>query len=294
MDTDLTIQLFFFGLAVPVALEAYKERERKVARIVLWSVVVTFGFMGFVWPSLNEGIPKISNALSTLVVNPVTWFVLFVGMYFVTRPFWKLNVDNDNGRSIPDQLSDPYDDTFLLSEIEALKNTNVYDAEKDVRALGLRITTAQDAIAEMLPRLDSMDKRFEAIEKENVEKFSALSDGCALTNEWIVEMIGLTSLKFEGTQLLMEITPQATQSDEWDRLSNRREHFIQKIFSLRFNFDREGLHYVYFIKQTAPDEGDLGEEKLSEYRINYHYVRGALKRLQQSEQELLSEILDAK
>ncbi len=88
MDTNLTIQLFFFGLAVPVALEAYKERERNVARIVLWSVVAIFGIMGFVWPFLDDGIPVISKSLSDLVANPLTWFVLFVGVYFIARPFW--------------------------------------------------------------------------------------------------------------------------------------------------------------------------------------------------------------
>jgi hypothetical protein len=183
MDTNLTVQLFFFTLAVTVALEAYKERERKVARIVLWAVVAAFGAMGFVWPSLDKGIPKVSTALGTLVSNTLTWFVLLVAIYFILRPFWAVT-------------------KIDAGDLEAVSaNAEIEMLTKDAFAIEMersdgRMATVAEKCAERAKEADqtatATERRFEIIDAlalksgENVDKlFELVSKHISESNEEI-------------------------------------------------------------------------------------------------------------
>ncbi len=100
MDNTLTIQLFFFATAVPVALEAYKAQGR--ARIALWAVAAIFGFTGFVWPFMSDRLASLQTAVEQIASNPTAWFVLMVALFFVLRPYWK-NTERD---PVGDELSE--------------------------------------------------------------------------------------------------------------------------------------------------------------------------------------------
>lgn len=184
-------------------------------------------------------------------------------------------------------------DSTLNDEPET-KNINSHDTKKDIPALGLRITAAQNAIAEILPRLDAMDERFKSIEYKKAETIELITAQNLRDNGRILELIHLIILKLRGVQLLSSISPKEIGTSRWNSIVQSRKNFVGDVTRLRFDFDREGLYEDYFVNSAAPDEGGLNEQELREYRINYHYVGGALGRIEQSIKQFFSEETDAK
>lgn len=150
MDTTLTIQLFFFATAVPVALEAYKARG--LARIVLWAVAGIFGIAGFIWPALKDGLPAIGAKLAELATDPVAWFALLIVVFFILRPFWskptaplvvsQLNDGDgvDLGATIDARLNE-----FLATTLRAefAKHSDIHEHDVKLGELADKVKAAQ-------------------------------------------------------------------------------------------------------------------------------------------------------
>lgn len=74
---DLTIILFLVGLAgtsVATGLSLL-ERKRKLVTRILFILTVLFGVLGGGWPWFRELSPKLTEVVTGLASNPVTWFV---------------------------------------------------------------------------------------------------------------------------------------------------------------------------------------------------------------------------
>ena len=158
MENDLTIQLFFFGLAVTVALEAYKATAP--ARYVLWAGTAIFGFIGFLWTRLSEAMPTLQAAMAELAASSTTWFVLIVALYFALRPYWK-----DEVQPIISNTFAPYDDGELRNSVD-----RVNEKLEGLRGLFHR-------------EVEGIDDRYEValqkVIKHTIERFEALTTSIA-------------------------------------------------------------------------------------------------------------------
>jgi hypothetical protein len=127
-------------MAVPVALEAYKARGR--ARIVLWGVAGLFGFAGFVWPFLKDGLPTVSAKLAELATNPTTWFALAIAVFFVLRPLWTKSTAIN---STEPAHSDNAQIQELIAEVAKLQEEASSVKEVTVKIENLEITAKQQS-----------------------------------------------------------------------------------------------------------------------------------------------------
>lgn len=194
MDATLTIQLFFFTMGIPVALEAYKAQGR--ARIVLWAVTAAFGVLGFIWPALSSGWPAIQAVGSDLATDPSAWFAIAVAFFFVLRPYWSRQNAPPRGNDIS-KITAPYDDSNLrglearVSDmLDGLKKQIGSDRETDranVAALGDKIEAlgrltnqnldfARQQIASLYVALNAVYQR---------ERLAALSKELEIQSEYL-------------------------------------------------------------------------------------------------------------
>jgi len=133
MDNTLTIQLFAWGCAVTVALEAYKANKR--AAIVLWGCVGAFAAFGFIFPWLGGAYPKLTKFATELVSEPASWFSLMVGCFFVARPYWVRTALT----SAQPQVEGGYDDEPLKTVVGGLAE-RMLALVKDVEKLDAKVT----------------------------------------------------------------------------------------------------------------------------------------------------------
>ena len=181
MENDLTIQLFFFGLAVTVALEAYKAIAP--ARYVLWAGTLLFVLIAFLWVRLSEAIPRLQTAMAEVTTNPTTWFVLAVAIYFVVRPYWKGEV-----QPIISHTFAPYDDHELQNSIDGV-DQKLKDLKDEFNHEVDRIKRHDDALEKAIEhtneRCESLANSITAEAGERADLTKPFADRLDEQRDWI-------------------------------------------------------------------------------------------------------------
>jgi hypothetical protein len=186
------------------------------------------------------------------------------------------------------------------SAVQGEENAREKGPKVNVRAVERRLTETQDRMARLDERLDGIEERCRSSFAEVKEQIASELEGARETKNFLMELHHLTSLKLAGLHLLSKVTPENCKSDDrWKSIENNVGRFISDIIKIEHEFDREGLYSEYYIDRPAPREeelfdkvaGDTSENpKLRSYRVNYHYIVGALARLDQAEKQTMKEM----
>ncbi len=75
------------AIAAMFGLEAYKVKDR-IPRLVFGAIAVLFALGGFGISPIVEKSPAVGTFLSGIFEQPLSWFMLFIALFFVLRPLW--------------------------------------------------------------------------------------------------------------------------------------------------------------------------------------------------------------
>jgi hypothetical protein len=291
MDNTLTIQLFFFAAAVPVALEAYKARG--MARTALWGAAALFGIAGFIWPLLSKTLPMITGGLAQLATNPVTWFVLSVAVFFVVRPYWAPGAHDGSVITAP-----PYDDTNIRGELTALTDQRqaIVEDYQNMRGLEARFTGEMDGLKEAIQRRNKSfedrhfidEQKLAELRLETQKSVNTLFLALQALRARETEKFYAEIIQEEANNLQQDIGRDQRMTDEgwasWQDHQNKFEGALRRWLELAAGWHPGIKVAIYAVDPkslTTADWGDIDElfsnsNQLITYKTNLIHFRNWL------------------
>jgi hypothetical protein len=143
---ELAIRLFLFGLSAMFVFEG--GRSKRPFSYGIWFFAAVFFLAGSFLTPIFSTWPSAVDGLGNLVANPVSWFVMLIGLFFVFRPLWMKRAN------APAPTKMEVYDSKLKPEIDRL--SGMFD---EMRVLLTRTDTANSARAtEIVTRLESVEE----------------------------------------------------------------------------------------------------------------------------------------
>lgn len=161
----LIIGASYFGV------EAYRA-EGKTARLVLAALSVAFVLAGIFLPLLTAAYPKVGAFIAAVFDDPSSWFILFLGLFFVLRPFWQ------GGASHQAPEMDQAGDALLEQAVRDLES-NVASLAAQVQLIGdarARVEKTEASISAICDIIDGLEASKTSLE-ENLIRISASNAG---------------------------------------------------------------------------------------------------------------------
>ena len=140
-----------FAIAAFFGVEAFKNRENRVALIVLGSLASVLTLSAVFLPALTEAFPKVGGFIEGAFDDPSSWLFIGIALFFVLRPFWSRSA---TAPGIPAIVG--YDDAKLRAEVAALSALKRQIVDDYQRMLGLenRYSGMLDGLKEAIQKKD--------------------------------------------------------------------------------------------------------------------------------------------
>lgn len=171
----LSISVALIAVAALFGIEAFKVRER-LPRFVLTGFAVAFALWGMFVQQIADAWPKLGAFVAGIFSDPTTWFILFIALFFVLRPFWSQRPSAGVGGAYDDSaLRNKLDNALeLLKGISAEKVT-AEEMEQAVSALRETIKVNDDKSRKRLEPLQELEERFKKLASDNSNAFGRLA-----------------------------------------------------------------------------------------------------------------------
>lgn len=137
-------------LTLALMLASEGKRTEGIWRPGLYTLAVIVGLIALALEPIARELPAVGTTLSAIFGNPLAWFVLLMGLFFVLRPFWAKR---------PPELSDG-DRAVYAATLTVAEQAKEHGAELVGQAAQLReaFDAHRKKVVERLDALEAKDK----------------------------------------------------------------------------------------------------------------------------------------
>jgi hypothetical protein len=159
----LSNSIALIAVAALFGVEAYKAKER-LPRVVLTILAVVFALWSLLVEQVAEASPRVGAFVTSVFAEPSSWFVLFMAVFFVIRPFWQPKAHPASPVTL-DQLAANgvlAEVQHRLGKIEALPELDHTSAQYDDTGLRHDLERAEARIGAEVERIEALTKKLDA------------------------------------------------------------------------------------------------------------------------------------
>ena len=215
----LANSIALIAVASLFGIEGYKVKDTVPRRVLAaFALLFTVGAL-FLGPIVNQA-PLIGTFLTSIFGNPLAWFVLMMGLFFVLRPTW-------HGAQLLKQelVEAPHEGDSTI----ALQGN-----------LSKRLAALQDQMAKLFTDFDDLRQATDSmrvkedadIKREIVEKLAASEFKFNEQLAVLARVYGISSLKNNGLALLNSIRREDVCEPLWNEIIDKVDEFGRAVYAV--------------------------------------------------------------
>jgi hypothetical protein len=162
-------------LTLALMLASEGKRSAPPWQYGLFTVATIVALIAFALRPITDLLPSVGTTLSAIFGNPLAWFILLMGAFFVTRPFWLPKQSATSERALPVYGSS---DLELEERIDGVETT-----------LREATTNLSGAIRSVDQRLEGVREYFGGVEGTTLKKLEKIEALLSLDRDYARQQV---------------------------------------------------------------------------------------------------------